>query len=77
MITTLPIGRPYTMVQSQAYAMPGRALTVYVPGTDSLEESNDNSNWEAVTLDSNGQATLAAAFVRSTTGTPIVMLKTP
>lgn len=69
MITTIPIGRPHTMVTNEAYAVPGRRLLINVMalGGGAIETSLNNSTWTAVTLDDDENFECAAAFIRCTT----------
>ena len=74
MIIMLPVGRSYMMTQNVVYALPGRKVKINVQGSDTIEESNDGTNFAAVTL-TNDEAELSCAFVRSTTGNAIVCVK--
>lgn len=62
------------MVQNQAYALPARACYAFVQGSG-IEESNDGSTWQAVTLDTNKNFIAVAPFVRSTAASTTIMLK--
>jgi len=68
----LTIGPAVTMVQNQGYALPASRVLARVAG--SIETSQDNSTYVAVTL-TNNQAELAAVFVRSTASGTIITLK--
>jgi hypothetical protein len=72
---TIPIGSPFTMTQNQTYAVPPRVLSCHVQGAAAMEQSNDGSTWDAVTLDDDEQFLVGAAFIRSTAVDTIVVLK--
>jgi len=75
-MSLLSAGRTYTLVEDQAYAMPsGRASLVYVQAGATMEQSNDASTWDAVTLDANDSFLCAAAFIRSTDADTIISLR--
>lgn len=68
----LTIGPATTLTQNVGYALPSVRVLARVAGT--IETSQDNSTYAAVTL-TNNQAELAAAFVRSTASGTIITLK--
>lgn len=67
--TTIPIGRPHTMVTNQEYAVPGRRLLINAQGlgVGAIETSNDKSTWTGITLDDDENFECAAAWIRCTT----------
>ena len=71
---TIPIGRPHTLTQNQAYATPGRKVTIHVQGSG-MEQSEDNSTWVAVTPDDDENFDCVAPFIRSTAVATIVTAK--
>lgn len=77
MTTVLPIGRQFTFVQNTVYALPARKCTLFTEGSDTFTVSTDVAFTasKALTL-TNGQADTSAGFVRCTTGTPTVFIKT-
>jgi hypothetical protein len=68
-------GGPYTLTQNTVYALPARAVYAEVISGKTIETSLDGSNFEAVTVDTNGVVLLAAPFVRSTEADTIISLK--
>lgn len=66
-MTTIPIGRPFTMVQNVSNAVPNSRLLINVTNNlTSIEQSNDDSTWVAVTLDDDENFECASSFIRST-----------
>lgn len=70
---TLSAGPVYTMTQNITYALPPKR--VLARASAAIETSLDDTTWAAVTL-ANGQAELAAPFVRSTAAATLISLKT-
>lgn len=73
-VELLTIGPPHTLVQNLTYALPARSVDVFVLGSG-MEVSNDNSTWQAITLDSNKEFQAFAQFIRSTAVGSIITLK--
>ena len=72
----ITIGPVHTLVTNQVYALPGSATTLYTDSAaPALEQSNviDFATKSTVTL-TNGMAQVAGAFLRATSGTPIIRL---
>lgn len=67
--TTIPIGRPHTMVTNEEYALPGRKVTIHVTGlgAGAIEVSDNKSTWVAVTLDDDENFECVATWIRCTT----------
>ena len=67
--TTIPIGRPHTMVTNEKYAVPASRLLINVQGlgAGAIETSNDNSTFTGVTLDDDENFECVATFIRCTT----------
>jgi hypothetical protein len=73
--TAIPLGYPVTMTEDLVYALPGRACLVSVQGSTTIEFSNDNSNWTAITIDTNKNFQTAGGYIRSTGSTAVVTAK--
>ena len=67
--TTIPIGRPHTMVTNEKYAVPASRLLINGQGlgAGASETSNDNSTFTGVTLDDDENFECAATHIRCTT----------
>lgn len=76
-MTTIPIGRAHVMVSNLAYAVPGARVLIHVTalGAGSIELSDDNSTWAAVTPDANEQFECAGAFIRCTTAADAAIIR--
>lgn len=75
-IEALTIGPAHTLANGVAYALPARRVLVRVQQSGgTIECSNDNSTWAAVTLDDDEQFEAAAQFVRAVTTDAIVSIK--
>jgi len=75
-IDLLMIGIPYTLVADIVYAMPTRIVLVHVQQAGgTIEISNDNSTWSAVTLDTSEQFENAGGFIRALTTNAVVVLR--
>lgn len=78
-MVTLPIGRPFPVVQNTVYALPGTLVTMF---SDAAAPTYFQSTTEAFTVSvavvlTNGQAELAGAFLRCTSADPgNIILKT-
>ena len=68
---SLTIGPVHTITQNVSFALPPRRLKVRSSGA--LETSLDESTWVAVTL-VDGQADVAAPFIRTTAATALVSI---
>ena len=68
----LSVGSTHTLTQNVVYALPSVALWIH--SSAALEVSLDNSNWAALASSTTG-IQVTAPFVRSTTGSAIVMIK--
>lgn len=73
-VELLLIGSPTALTQNLTYALPSVACLIHVKGSG-MEMSDDNSNWDAVTLDTSEQFQAAAGFVRSTAASTIITVK--
>lgn len=72
----LNVGSVTTFAQNQVYSLPTRSVYVYISGTtNAVQQSNDDSNYAAVVLDSNGNAQLNAQFIKCTTTSVTISVK--
>jgi hypothetical protein len=72
----IPIGMTVTLQPNVVYALPGMSTTLYTDSAaPALEQSNviDFATKSVVTL-TGGSAKVSAAFIRATSGSPIVRL---
>lgn len=70
------IGSPFTMTAGTAYALPAkRVLASIITTSGTLQISMDNATWQTITLDSNRNAYIVAAFMRVTGDTAVANLK--
>ena len=73
----LSAGPAYTLSTTEsAYALPSMAALTITVITSSgvISVSNDNSNWQTITLDSNKNFNTSAQFIRSTTGDSVISI---
>lgn len=75
--TTLPIGRPFTMVDSEIYAVPVKSsLWMFAQNNHEAFESSQNGvDFSAFVTDANQHALMNVAFIRNTEVDTIVCLK--
>lgn len=74
---TLPIGRAFTMVASEVYAVPVKtSLWLFAQNNlESFDSSFNGSDWDAFTLDAGGHALVNVPFLRNTQPDTIVCIK--
>lgn len=72
----ISMGPPFTMVQNTVYALPAVKCTLRTEGSPTIVQSNavGFSNSITTTL-TDGQATVSAAFIKCTSGGPVITLK--
>jgi len=77
MVTAIMPGVITTLTQSVIYALPPKRCLLYA-STGTFTVSNDSAmvTSTAITVDTNNQAELAAAFIRCTTSDISVVVKT-
>lgn len=70
------LGVVKTMTQNTIYALPARLcnFTVYT-AAGTVQVSNDQTNWQSMTLDSNKNFTSAAAFAKSINDSSVIIAK--
>ena len=76
MTETLSAGGQYTLVQNTVYALPPVQvrIAVYTSG-GTVNVSPDNSNFKAITLDSNNEFVTAGGWIKSTGAGSVVTVK--
>ena len=68
----LTIGPVHTLTQNVTYVAPVRLCRCYVQAGAAMEQSNDNTTWDAVTLDDDEGFDVASSFIRTTAATALV-----